>query len=277
MAAKKLHTDNPLVVQENIERPKSLFTLSDFVRCIIFIILSVFLVVCSTMIPHVQQYTPTATEPTESSIKTPTTIVNQMGGVFQPGIEEYEYEEVLKTVHYQPSDTLFIGGPRVAALKAKILTDATFWTTEDENTQWLVDEAEFRLEETFDKKLCIVSVGLTNLSDAMKYSQILNSWTTKFPEMSFVFVNLGPVDEALYKETTNGKIQNFNNSMQSLLNDHWRYINLYGYLAENGIEAEDGVNYSDTLNTNLFSWILQQASTEERIEYVPIIPEGSSD
>ena len=270
--------ENPLAKQETIEKPKALFTVSDLVRCIAFLVVGIFLVVSFTMMPETLTYTPTGTEPTERTPDRPHgELVNQMGGSFQPGIEEYEYEEVMVTVRYQPSETLFIGGPRVQSLGTKILTDAQFLCTDSDSPTWLDEEAEFRLEETFDKKLCIVSVGLNNLSEAMQYSQILNSWTTKFPDISFVFVNLGPVDEGRYSGATNGKIQNFNNSMQSLLNDNWRFINLYKHLAENGIEAEDGVNYSDTLNASLFSWILQQADTEERIEYVPIIPEGSSD
>lgn len=277
MATNNMHTDNPLVMQQQAEKPKSLFTLSDFVRCTVFIVLSVFLVVCSTMIPHTKQYTPTLPETTEPAPTVSHENVNQMGGAFQSGINEYEYEEVLTTVRYQPSETMFIGGPRVEALGTNVLTDAQFLVTENDSPQWLKDDAEFILEETLDKKLCIVSIGLHNLSDAMLYAQTLNAWTEQFPEISFVFVNLGPIDETLYTATTNSKIQNFNNSMKSLLNSHWRYINLYSYLAENGIEAEDGVNYSTSLNTKLFSWILQQADTEERIEYVPIIPEGSSD
>ena len=271
-------TTNPLIAQQEVEKRKTIFTLSDFVRCTIYIVVSAFLVVSSSMIPETIHYSPLPTESDEAELDEPVSEnINQMGGIFQAGIEEYEYEEVLTTVRYQPSETIFIGGPRTKALGQKVLTDAQFLSTENDSVEWLEDDAEFILEETINKKLCIVSVGLNDLSGAIKYSQILNSWTAKFPDMSFVFVNLGPVDESLYKEATNSKIQNFNNSIKSLLNDKWRYINLYGYLAENGIEAEDGVNYSETLNTTLFTWILQQADTEERVEYVPIIPEGSSD
>lgn len=275
MSANNMHTENPLVMQEQEEKRKSLFTLGDFIRCTIFIVVGTFLIVSSTMIPETKQYSPNPsvqTEPTTIQIKEN---VNQMGGAFQAGTEEYEYEEILTTVRYQPSETIFIGGPRVKALGTNILTDTQFLTTDVDNLQWLKDEAEFLLEENPNKKLCVVSVGLNELSNAMYYAQLLNSWTDKFPEVSFVFVNLGPVDEGLYTGATNAKIQNFNNSMKTLLNEQWRFIDLYGYLAENGIEAEDGLNYSESLNKTLFSWILQQADTEERIEYVPIIPEGS--
>ena len=277
MSTNDTHHDNPLAKQEEIEKRKTMFTLSDFVRCITYVVLSIFLIVSSTMIPKTWHYAPEPTIETKPTISPVTENVNVMGGAFQSGTEEYEYEEVLTTVRYQPAETVFIGGPRVQALGKNILTDTQFFTTEIDTLQWLKDDAEFMLEENANKKLCVVSTGLNELSDAILYAQELNSWTTKFPEVSFVFVNLGPVDESLYTQATNAKIQNFNNSMKSLLNDNWRYINLYSYLAENGIEAEDGVNYSETLNTNLFAWILQQADTEEKIEYIPIIPEGSSD
>lgn len=268
---------NPLAPQQRQKR-KRILTKKDSFRCVLYIIVSICLVVSSTMIAKTTHHVPQLIEPNETIPPEPTVgHVNQMGGAFQSGIDEYEYEEVLTTVRYQPSETILIGGPRTQALGQKILTDVLFITTENDSVKWLEDEAEFTLEEISDRKLCIVSVGLNDLSNAIPYSQILNSWTAKFPDISFVFVNLGPIDESLYKETTNSKIQNFNNSMKSLLNDQWRYINLYGYLAENGIEAEDGVNYSETLNTTLFTWILQQADTEERVEYVPITSEGSSD
>lgn len=276
MATNNMHTDNPLVMQEQEEKRKSLFTLGDFVRCATFIVVGTFLIVSSTMIPQTKQYSPTPTTPTESHTMQLTENVNQMGGAFQAGTEEYEYEEVLTTVRYQPSETMFVGGPRVKSLGQNILTDTQFLTADVDNLKWLEDDIEFALEENTNKKLCIVSVGLNELSNAMNYAQLLNSWTSKFPEVSFVFVNLGPVDEGLYTGATNAKIQNFNNSMKALLNKNWRFVDLYGYLAENGIEAEDGLNYSESLNKTLFAWILQQADTEERIEYVPIIPEGSS-
>ena len=276
MATNNMHTDNPLVMQEQEEKRKSLFTLGDFVRCATFIVVGTFLIVSSTMIPQTKQYSPTPTTPTESHTMQLTENVNQMGGAFQAGTEEYEYEEVLTTVRYQPSETMFVGGPRVKSLGQNILTDTQFLTTDVDNLKWLEDDTEFALEENTNKKLCIVSVGLNELSNAMNYAQLLNSWTSKFPEVSFVFVNLSPVDEGLYTGATNAKIQNFNNSMKALLNKNWRFVDLYGYLAENGIEAEDGLNYSESLNKTLFAWILQQADTEERIEYVPIIPEGSS-
>ena len=278
MSTENIQSENPLVKQEIAEERKTLFTLMDFVRIITCVVLSVFLVVSSTMIPKTFHYEPAVTSTTNPAQQYQSSEpINQMGGIFQAGIEEYEYEEVLTTVRYQPAETIFIGGPRVEALGKNVLTDTQFLTTDIDDAKWIKEEAEFVLEETNDKKLCIVSVGLQNLDSAMLYTQTLNSWTDAFPEISFVFVNLGPVDESLYSNATNAKIQNFNNSMKSLLNDKWRYIDLYSYLAENGIEAEDGVNYSEELNTTLFSWILQQADTEEKIEYVPIIPEGSSD
>lgn len=276
MATENMHADNPLVLQEQDEKRKSLFTLGDFVRCATFIVVGTFLIVSSTMIPQTKQYSPNPPAETESTPVHIAENVNQLGGAFQAGTEEYEYEEVLTTVRYQPSETVFIGGPRVQSLGENILTDTQFLTTDIDNLQWLEDEAEFMLEENTSHKLCIVSVGLNELSKAMNYAQLLNSWPAKFPEVSFVFVNLGPVDESLYAGATNAKIQNYNNSMKALLNDNWRFVDLYGYLAENGIEAEDGLNYSESLNKTLFAWILQQADTEEKIEYVPIIPEGSS-
>lgn len=270
-------SDNPLIAQQKTNKRKQIFTSKDVVRYGTYIVLSICLIISSTLMPHTMHHSPTPIEEIVEETQAPVEHVNQMGGAFQAGVDEYDYEEVITTVRYQPSETLFIGGPRVKALGQKILTDAEFFTTENATVEWLKDDAEFILEEITDKKLCIVSLGLADLSGAMQYAQILNSWTIKFPEISFVFVNLGPVDETLYKDATNAKIQNYNNSIKSLLNENWRYINLYGYLAENGIEAEDGVNYSETLNTTLFTWILQQADTEERVEYVPIIPEGSSD
>ena len=145
MATNNMHTDNPLVMQEQEEKRKSLFTLGDFVRCATFIVVGTFLIVSSTMIPQTKQYSPTPTTPTESHTMQLTENVNQMGGAFQAGTEEYEYEEVLTTVRYQPSETMFVGGPRVKSLGQNILTDTQFLTTDVDNLKWLEDDIEFAL------------------------------------------------------------------------------------------------------------------------------------
>ena len=270
---------NPLLKQKEQKKEK-LLTTPEIIRCAIFGIVSICVVISAALMQQTDEYVPTYEY---QIIQDPGNIayskepVNKMEGSFQSGVEEYEYEEVLTTVIYQPSETIFIGGPRVEALGKKVLTDVQFVTTTVDNLAWLSDDAEFLLEETTDKKLCVVSSGLNELDRVDEYAQLLNTWASRFPSLSFVFVNFGPVDENLTDVATNKKIYDFNLAIKEKLSDSWRYVDLYGYLVENGIESADGLNYSESLNTRLFAWILSQVDTEEKIEYVPIIPEGSSE
>lgn len=245
-----------------------------------------YLILCSmfvfsvSKIPFTYDYSPIETQNTSDEIPTtfsnPNEPVNKMEGAFQAGAVEGEYEEVLKTVTYEPNKIIFIGGARFEPLNNNVLTDVHFITDDNDTIEWLKEDAEYELDNLRDEKqLCVVSVGFDNTQSAAEYAEILNKWTEEFPSMSFAFVGLGPVDEALYHDVTNNDIQVYNSAIKSLLNDKWRYVDLYEYLADNGIESEDGRNYSDSLNTKLFTWILNQVDTEEKIVYIPIVEEGS--
>lgn len=269
-----IHQQKILKSNNKNSKSSNVFSKKTVVNIFLYIIVSATLCVTTLNFTKVPQVKFVDDEPTTlmtEEIPQPTLIVNKQDGAFQTGIEEGQYEESMVTVVYEPVETCFIGGIRFETMKDAVLTDVKFITTENDDLNWLEQNASKELENIQNSvKLCLVSVGLSHLTQSTEYASILNNWIKQFPNISFVFVALGPIDETLYKECTNLEIRNFNSEMKDKLNDNWRFIDLFQYLAEIGIESTDGITYSNSLNGNLLTWMLSESEQEQVLEYVPV-------
>lgn len=177
-------------------------------------------------------------------------------------------EPVKKIITYETSEICFIGGARIKSMESVVSTDASFITTDDDTVEWLGSEAEKELKTKEKIKLCIVCVGISELDKSTAYSQVLNKWSSLFPKISFVLLNIGPVDESISQEITNEQIEKFNKLLQKKMNSKWKILDQFEFLSEDSIETKDGLIYSNNLNENLFNWIISQTKNEERIEYI---------
>lgn len=266
-------TENSLA-PPSLTQPKhnNLFTFPYICKVSAYACMVLLLICTSLCMPRIETYIPSEKSdvpviPEQENQE----LVNRQDGAFQTGTTELEYEEVQTTVTYEPNATCFIGGHRVQQMEGTVLTDIHFITSVNDSPEWLSEKAEKEINDNKNQiKLCVVSVGLNDLNKGEQYVKILNEWTTKYPNISFAFVSLGPIDESMYMNFSNDEIYTFNTYMQENLNDKWRFVDQYTYLCTIGIESENGLSYSNSLNASLLSWILSSTDTDDITEYVPV-------
>ena len=176
------------------------------------------------------------------------------------GITQADTEQIL----YQPYEICFIGDDRVVDMQNAILTETRFIAGEAADVEWLKNEAMVDFTEiSKDIKVCVISMGLNDLSNADIYVSELNNIAMKYPHIKFVYSNVGPIKETEGLGFTNSNIETFNTKIENGLSDAWTIFDTYGYLSENGFESNDGVKYSLDTSASAFVWIVNGVSKEE--------------
>lgn len=176
------------------------------------------------------------------------------------GITQADTEQIL----YQPYEICFIGDDRVVDMQNAILTETRFIAGDAADVEWLKTEAMVDFKEiSKDIKVCVISMGLNDLFNADIYVEELNKIATQYPNIKFVYSNVGPVKETEGLGFTNSNVESFNNKMANGLSDKWFVFDTYAYLNENGFESNDGVKYSLDTSASAFVWIVNGVSHEE--------------
>lgn len=190
---------------------------------------------------------------------------------------EFEQTESFITIKYDPSQMCFIGDQRLKDMKNLVTSKANFITNETANVTWLKETAIPEMTAAVEKQdLYIVMLGLNDLDMAEEYAQVLNEFSTTIPSASFVFVTVGPVNEEYLSKNnkiTNTQIDDFNSAMMSGLNNQWQVVDLCQYINDNkeitnGEDQtfkDDGLLYTENMNTQAFDWILNTVQNQKLV------------
>ena len=212
----------------------------------------------------------TATTGQEMSLMNPNAsynpTINQMtsdddvgGNMVITGIEE---TTTSKEITFAQSQMCFIGDSRFNEMKNSIATEALFITDDNVGLNWFVTDASTAYHNNGQKEICIVALGVRDITRASDYISVLNEFANKYSNKYFVFVTVGPVDEEKYTDVTNEAIDNFNNTVTAGLNSKWQVIDLNNFVREHTFSTHDGLHYATEDYRETFAWIVNSVKTQ---------------
>lgn len=161
------------------------------------------------------------------------------------------------TIEYDESQICFIGDNRVVGMQNTVKSNAYFIAKYAADVKWFVETASVEFEKIHDDvEVCVVKIGLNDLSNAEQCIETLNEFASRYPDKKMVLANLGPIDENKYKRMKNIDLENFNSLLAEGLSEKWQIADLYSYLNEDGFLAKNGIDYSSKDSEKIFEWLI---------------------
>lgn len=162
------------------------------------------------------------------------------------------------------SRLIYVGDSRIVGLKSAIAKDNISYITEMEaGSSWLKNTAMGLLETELSNKtnpIVVFALGVNGL-DIDNYINIYNSIIEKHPDVSFYFMSVNPVDDALvssnYGVTTAGVVD-FNRNLQSAFSD--KYLDTYSSLSD--FATTDGLHYDSGTSIKIHDLLLSNLKTK---------------
>ena len=169
---------------------------------------------------------------------------------------------VTKELTFAQSQMCFIGDSRLQEMKNTITTEALFITDENVGLNWFVTDASNTYHNNGQKEICIVALGIRDITRAADYISVLNEFANKYSNKYFVFVTVGPVDEEKYKDVTNEQIDSFNQTVVAGLNSKWQIVDFNQFVREHTFSTQDGLHYAKENYIETFAWIVNSVKTQ---------------
>lgn len=175
------------------------------------------------------------------------------------GIEE---TVTTKEITFAESQMCFIGDSRLQEMQNSVTTNTLFITGENVGLNWFVTDASTAYHNNGQKEICVVALGVRDITRATDYISVLNEFANKYTNKYFVFVTVGPVDESKYTEVTNAEIEAFNKTVVEGLNTRWQIVDLNQFVHEHEFATQDGLHYSTKDYIETFAWIVNSVKTQ---------------
>lgn len=175
------------------------------------------------------------------------------------GIEE---TVTTKEITFTESQMCFIGDSRLQEMQNSVTTNTLFITGENVGLNWFVTDASTAYHNNGQKEICVVALGVRDITRATDYISVLNEFANKYTNKYFVFVTVGPVDESKYTEVTNAEIEAFNKTVVEGLSTRWQIVDLNQFVHEHEFATQDGLHYSTKDYIETFAWIVNSVKTQ---------------
>jgi len=125
---------------------------------------------------------------------------------------------------------------------------------------WFIAEGRPQLEELLrneNRRFVVIALGSHDITNASRYITVFHTLVSSFPEVSFYFLSVNPVDEALAAQNnyplTNSQIEWFNRSMSAALGTS--FINSFNAML-NLFQSDDGFHFDSGTNRRLHEIII---------------------
>lgn len=155
---------------------------------------------------------------------------------------------------------VYVGDSRTNGMKSALNNSNISYIAKDgEGYNWLVNTAEEELDDVINgenKKFVVFNFGVNDFATD-RYINKYNSIISKYPNISFFFLSINPVDEEKEQEynysVTNTQIEEFNSKFESTFGE--KYINSYSDI-KNDFVTTDGLHYNADTYTKIHSIVI---------------------
>ncbi|WP_394924923.1 hypothetical protein [uncultured Robinsoniella sp.] len=157
---------------------------------------------------------------------------------------------------------ILVGDSRTVAMKEamKSSTDSTVYIAkEGEGYEWFKETGLPELKSTLAEsptKTVVFNLGVNDVENISLYLTLYKELVQSYPDVSFYFMSVNPVNEEKAKGITNAQIQNFNGSLQEIFST--RYLDCYNYMIQNGFDTVDGLHYTQDTSKDIHQYLMDQ-------------------
>lgn len=173
-----------------------------------------------------------------------------------------------KSLNNKNDNFIFIGDSRTVAYKKVVDINkydfVTFIAKVSQGYDWFANtamsELKARLDNTDLHYNIVLNLGVNDLHNVNKYTQIYNDLAKNNSEHNFFVVSVNPEDEEKmkqhgYKYIGNEPIINFNKIMKESLSENIHFIDSYEYLLNEGFQTTDGLHYDDLTSSKILDFV----------------------
>lgn len=161
------------------------------------------------------------------------------------------------------SSFVLVGDSRTVAMKEAMKSDSSDSTVyiakEGEGYEWFKQTGLTGLKgvlaESPDETV-VFNLGVNDVENISLYLTLFKELIQSYPDASFYFMSVNPVNEEKCKGITNAEIQNFNGSLQEIFSN--RYLDCYNYLIKNGFDTVDGLHYTQDTSKAIHQYLTDQ-------------------
>lgn len=166
----------------------------------------------------------------------------------------------LKTVN--KDGYIFIGDSRTVQMSQAVNAgDGIHFIAESSmGYNWFVNQAipmlEQMLSENPDEHYdIIIAMGVNDINDLSLYISKYDELAIKYPDQSFHYLSVNPINDSPSINCTTKQINAFNSSLKS--NFPEKYIDTYSLLKERGFNSADGLHYDNDTYQFIFDEVIK--------------------
>ena len=151
---------------------------------------------------------------------------------------------------------IFIGDSRFNGLQSQGDNTQALWQCSSSGDYDFMMSAFDTVDASVGKNTKVfINLGLNDLYQSANYASAINTQAKEWQDRGakVYFVSVGPV--AADSAISNNDIMTFNTAMYNSLDIP--FIDLYNYLVQQGFDCVDTINYSDSTNTVVYSYLSQ--------------------
>ena len=191
------------------------------------------------------------------------------GGGYGPGGPPGASQEMFTNEQIEGM-MIYVGDSRILGVQSALGNqNVQFIAQGGADYNWFISEGRAQLEELLtsgNRRFVVIALGAHDITNHNRYINLYRSLVSSFSEVSFYFLSVNPVDEALAAQNnyhiTNNQIESFNNAMRAALGPS--FINSFNAI-QNILQTDDGFHLDNTSNRRLHEIVVGQIRRDNPI------------
>ncbi len=179
--------------------------------------------------------------------------------------EESESEEewVLALNEIKDTPLIWVGDSRTLGMQKAVekYSGDVFIGESGEGYVWFSDDGVSKMKTAIKNHPdwpVIFNLGVNDYENITNYMDLYGEILEEYPDTTFYFLSVNPVDDDRVEAITNDEIDDFNDTISSEWPD--AYIDSCSYLIDNDIETSDGIHYSADDYRKIYLFVKDQLS-----------------
>lgn len=161
----------------------------------------------------------------------------------------------------QAHSVIFVGDSRTVGMRDAVNDNCVYLGSEGEGYNWFASEGVAYLDQDIklnDATDVVINFGVNDPENVSLYIDLYHSLIEKYPDTSFYFLSVNPLEDSEGFNTTNEMISLFNATIAGAFPD--AYLDSNSYLTETGFETTDGLHYTDDTYRKIHAFVIDQLS-----------------
>ena len=158
---------------------------------------------------------------------------------------------------------LFVGDSRVVGMSNAVSSsEASFVGKVSMGYSWMVSSALSQVKSKLKSEptlYVIFCFGINDLGNIDKYISEYRKLISSYKYANFFFMSVNPIETSKARangySVTNSQIEAFNEKLKEAMG--FRYLNTYKWMTKKGFDTADGIHYTSSTYSRLYSYAVQ--------------------